>query len=105
MMKKKVKSKFFDDLREAVADAIAYERGENLNLRVTSLPGKPRPIRPLEIRQLREKLNASQPLFAKYLGVSAKAVQSWEQGTRRPRNSALRLLLIAKKQPKVLLIA
>jgi DNA-binding transcriptional regulator YiaG len=35
---------------------------------------------------------------------SPNAVRSWEQGTRRPRQAALKLLMIAKKNPKALLV-
>ena len=58
-----------------------------------------------EIRALRSSMNASQSLFATYLNVSPNAVRSWEQGTRRPRQAALKLLTIAKKNPKALLVA
>jgi hypothetical protein len=43
-------------------------------------------------RQIRQTLNANQSLFATYLNVCPKAVRSWEQGTRRPRQAALKLL-------------
>jgi putative transcriptional regulator len=95
----------FDDMREALHDAAAYERSEAVNLRVTKVPPRPRQISAREIRRIRRALNASQPLFASYLNVSPNAVRSWEQGARRPRNAALKLLMIAKKNPKVLLVA
>jgi DNA-binding transcriptional regulator YiaG len=44
-------------------------------------------------------------VFAQYLNVSANAVRSWEQGTRKPQQAALKLLVIAKKNPKALLTA
>jgi DNA-binding transcriptional regulator YiaG len=44
------------------------------------------------IRGIRESFGESQPKFAERLGVSAKAIQSWEQGWRKPSNTALRLL-------------
>ncbi len=102
-MKKKIKMNIFDDMREALQDAASYERGEALNLRVTRIPARPRPISAKEIRNIRQTLNASQALFATFLNVSPNAVRSWEQGTRRPRQAALKLLLIAKKNPKALL--
>jgi len=102
---KKVKVKIFKELREALAEARAYERGEAVNLRVTEFPPAPKPMRPSEIREIRESLDASQALFAHYLNVSANAVRSWEQGVRRPRNATLKLLAIAKKQPRILLEA
>jgi len=93
----------FDDLRQSLADAQAYERGEEVDLRVMEIAAPPKPMKPNEIRRVRESLHASQAAFAHFLCVSPKAVQSWEQGIRRPRNTALRLLDIAKKNPKLLL--
>jgi putative transcriptional regulator len=104
-MAKKIKVNIFDDMREALWDAAAYERGEAVNLRVTPIPSRPKKISPREIRRIRQALKASQPLFARYLNVSTNAVRSWEQGTRRPRQAALKLLMIAKKNPKALLVA
>ncbi len=102
-MARKIKVNVYDDLRQALADAQAYERGESLDLRVTKIPSPPKPLKPAEIRQIRESVHASQAVFARFLCVSAKAVQSWEQGVRRPRSTALRLLSIAKKNPRILL--
>jgi DNA-binding transcriptional regulator YiaG len=102
-MARKVNRNFYEGLREALADARSYERGAKPDLRVAEFPAPPKPIRPREIRRIRHTLHASQAAFARFLCVSPKAVQSWEQGTRRPRNTALRLLAIAKGNPQVLL--
>lgn len=104
-MAKSVKVNIFDDMKEAMQGALAYERGEVVNLRVTRIPVRPKQLSAKEIRHIRRTLNASQALFANYLNVSANAVRSWEQGTRRPRQAALKLLVIAKKNPKALLVA
>lgn len=104
-MPKKSKVNIFDDLREALRDAAAYERGEPVNLRVTNVPARPKQISAKEIRRIRLALNASQTIFATYLNVSPNAVRSWEQGLRRPQQAALKLLMIAKKNPKALLVA
>ena len=104
-MAKKIKVNIFDDMKAALKDAAAYERGEPVNLRVTRIPSRPKPISAKEVRQIRQTLNASQSLFATYLNVSPNAVRSWEQGTRRPRQAALKLLAIARKNPKALLVA
>ena len=37
---------------------------------------------PDEVRGLRERLNASQAVFANFLGVSASAVRAWERSAR-----------------------
>jgi len=104
-MAKKIKVNIFKDMREALHDAAAYERGEVVSLRAARVPARPRRISPREIRRIRQALNPSQPLFASYLNVSPNAVRSWEQGTRRPRQAALKLLTIARKSPKALLVA
>jgi putative transcriptional regulator len=104
-MARKIKVNIFDEMKEALQDAAAYERGKSVNLRVTRIPTRPKPISPKEVRHIRHALNASQALFATFLNVSPNAVRSWEQGTRRPRQAALKLLVIAKKNPKALLLA
>ncbi len=104
-MAKKIKVNIFDDMKEALGGVARYERGEAVNLRITRIPSRPKEISPREIRRIRRALKASQPLFAMYLNVSTNAVRSWEQGTRRPRQAALKLLVIARKNPKALLVA
>jgi putative transcriptional regulator len=104
-MAQEIKVNIFEELKEALQDAAAYECGEPVNLRVTRIPARPKPLSPKEVRRIRRSLKASQALFATYLNVSANAVRSWEQGTRRPRQAALKLLTIAKKNPKALLVA
>jgi DNA-binding transcriptional regulator YiaG len=76
---------------------------KTLDLRTVEIPPRPKPLKPAEIRSLRESLNASQALFARLLNVSSNAVESWEQGIRQPRQATLKLLYIARKSPSVLL--
>jgi len=102
-MARKVSGRLYKGLREALADANGYERGRRVDLRVTEIPGPPQQMKPDEIRRIRERLHASQAKFAQFLCVSPKAVQSWEQGTRRPQRTALRLLALVKENPRVLL--
>jgi len=97
------KVRVFHDLQESLATALAFEKGQAVDLRVTEVLPKPKPLKPTDIRSIRQSLHASQGLFAAFLNVSPKAVQSWEQGLRKPQSAALRLLTIAKKNPKVLL--
>ena len=101
MAKKRVK--IFRELQDSLRDALAYERGEQVNLRVTELPPPPQRFRPRDIREIRQALNASQVLFALYLNVSPNTIRSWEQGTRRPQGADLKLLAIARKNPQALL--
>lgn len=104
-MRRKRKIDTYDALREGLRDAIAFERGPKVDLRVSELPRPPKPLSPGEVREIRKSLNASQAAFAQFLCVSIKAVQSWEQGARSPQRTALRLLRIARRNPKILLLA
>lgn len=102
-MPKRKKVKLFEDLKASLGEALRYEQGHGVNLRVSELPPPPRRFTPAEIRQIRRSLNASQVIFARFLNVSANTVESWEQGARRPRHAALKLLNLARKNPQVLL--
>jgi len=99
-MGKKDKKK--DKKKESHKHAAKPTKG-GLDLRKAELPGRPKPMKPSDIRALRESLNASQALLARLLNVSSNAVESWEQGIREPRQATLKLLHIAKKNPGVLL--
>jgi putative transcriptional regulator len=84
-------------------EAPAAKTKSSLDLRSVELPPRPKPLKPTDIRILRENLNASQALLARLLNVSSNAVESWEQGIREPRQATLKLLHIAKRNPNVLL--
>jgi len=95
----------FAELKAAMEDAIAFERGERRKLKVTRIqaPRRPKAMSPKDISRIREKLNCSQAVFAMMLNISPKTVQAWEQGSREPGDAALKLLTIAKNHPEVLL--
>jgi putative transcriptional regulator len=50
-----------------------------------------------EIKQIREHVHVSQPVFARYLNTSESTVQKWETGQKRPSGMALRLLRVVEK--------
>ncbi len=104
-MAKRKKVKVFEDLKASLRDSLRYEKGRRVNLRVSALPPPPKRFTPAQIRQIRLSLNASQVIFARFLNVSPNTVESWEQGARRPRHAALKLLNLARKNPQVLLQA
>lgn len=101
-MAKRKKVKIFRQLKESLTEALAYERGQSVDLRVVELSPPPKRITPREIKGIRRSLNASQASFAKLLNVSPNAVESWEQGVRHPQNATLKLLAIARKHPELL---
>lgn len=98
------KLKLFGELKESLQDAVAYERGKRNGLRVSELPPPPKPLNAREIRAIRQAFNVSQAVFARIINVSLNAVESWEQGVRRPREATLKLLAIANKHPEILLV-
>jgi putative transcriptional regulator len=55
------------------------------------------------VSDIRQKTGLSQSKFAALLGVSVRTLQDWEQGRRMPSGAARTLLLIAHKNPRVLL--
>jgi len=67
------------------------KRGEHG--RVTAVPS---------ISAVREKTGLSQANFARLLGVSVRTLQEWEQGRRAPSGAARTLLMIAARNPRVL---
>ncbi len=97
------KVRIFPQLKEALEEAIAFEQGRSVGLRVTQMPPPPKDLRPKEIRAIRKSLGMSQAQFARLINVSSNTVESWEQGARRPREATLKLLTIAKRQPEALL--
>lgn len=97
--------KLFADLKQSLKEAAEHARGGRRDLRTTTLPRPPQKMQSADIVALREQMNASQAVFAHYLNVSVKTVQSWEQGIGRPSGAALKLLSIAKKNPTMLIEA
>jgi putative transcriptional regulator len=99
------KNEFFEELKAGLGAAIEHAEGKRKDLRTTTLPRPPKELTAKEIANLRSRLNVSQAVFARYLNISTKTVQSWEQGHGRPSGASLKLLSIAKKNPKILLDA
>jgi len=89
----------FADLKEAMEGALAFERGERRDVKVTRIqaPRPPKAMSPEDIARIRQKLNCSQVVFAMMPNISPKTVQAWEQGSREPGDAALKLLSVAKK--------
>ena len=97
-----------DDLIQALTDVRDHLGGRRkITMRTTTLALPPRVegIRPHQVRAIRRKLNVSQKVFAQLLNVPVVTEASWEVGRRNPSGAALRLLQIAKKEPRVLLTA
>ena len=72
----------------------ALKRGEPLSQ--TYRPSMPRPpiLTKRGVVKIRMGFGFTQNEFSKLMMVSPKTIQSWEQGTRRPSGTALRILQI-----------
>ena len=55
------------------------------------------------VATIRERTGLSQAKFASLLGVSVPTLQEWEQGRRAPSGAARTLLMVAARNPRVLL--
>src|ERR1017187_8489879 len=56
-----------------------------------------RPLKPAEIRAIRERERVSQTVFANYLNVTSSLVSKWERGEKRPSGASLKLLSLVEK--------
>lgn len=85
--------KLFKQLTKSISEAGKISRKEiksNRKFRSKNIDAK-------DIR-LKNKLTQSE--FAMMIGVSARTLQNWEQGHRKPEGPALALLTIFKNDPK-----
>jgi putative transcriptional regulator len=57
----------------------------------------PPPLKPKEIKKLRERFKVSQPVFARYLNTSESTIEKWETGAKQPSGMALKLLSVVEK--------
>jgi len=89
-----MKKDLFEDLVKSIKEAGAIHRGE-----ITA--SRRFVFQPDDVRQIREKLQASQSEFARMIGVSVATLQNWEQGRRQPVGPARALLVVASKAPQV----
>lgn len=80
------------------------ERGESVAERFTcrkvTLDLEPTSYDAEMIKSTRKLLGVSQPLFAKFLGVSVKTVRAWEQGVQEPNEMACRFLDEIRADPE-----
>ena len=102
------KDSFATRLLRSASQAVAVSKGEMKPSRTFTVPMTTRtaphiPDAPeftsKEIASIRERIGASQPVFAKYLGVSVSTIRTWEQGDKVPTGSARRLLQFAHSEP------
>lgn len=87
-------STLFDDLKQGLEEAIAYEKGQGTARVKTYMISPVREYSNIEIREIRMKAGMTQSVFASYMGVSKKTVEAWEGGRTHPTGPVFRLLEI-----------
>ncbi len=55
-----------------------------------------------QIKEIREKLQLSQAVFARLLNVSPSSIRQWEQGKRQPTGATQVLLDLLRRSPDIL---
>ena len=85
-------SSLFDDLKEGLEEAIAYEKGTGKAKEKTYMILPVKEYNGKEIRDVRMKAGMTQSVFASYMGVSIKTVEAWEGGRTHPTCPVFRLL-------------
>lgn len=93
-----MKAAAFEELMTSVRQTGRIRRGTRKPSRVTA-------FRPTDVRAVRDKLGASQPEFARLIGVSVATLRNWEQGRRSPDGPALALLRVTAQNPKAVVAA
>jgi len=108
-MKTQKRTTFGGRLLESAREAVRIERGEAEPARVTRYTAAATQVEPPpqyvpdRIKEIRDHMALSQPVFAAALNVSPETVRAWEQGKREPDGPTLRLLEVAEHHPEVLL--
>jgi putative transcriptional regulator len=101
-MAKTKKPRLFDELAQAFDELDQWKQGK-ITLKTYTIESKPAPeVTPEIIRDTREKLNLSRPVFAHELHVSPRTLEKWEQGRTKPNDQAATLILMVRKFPDTL---
>lgn len=88
----------FEELLESVRQGGAILRGDQQPARTFEFSDD-------DVKQLRERMQLSQPRFAAMLGISVGTLRNWEQGRRKPEGPARALLRVAAVHPEAVLDA
>lgn len=90
-----------DLLTEAIDNGYRFMKGKK-RLRVTEIEiPEAESLPPNNVSMIRQTLNMPVETFAEALNVSSETVRRWEEGSQRPRGTAVRLLQVIQEDPKL----
>ena len=94
-----MKRNLFEELSEGF-QALKDERQGKVTLKQhhVEMPAAPE-ITSAELVKLRESLNLSQAVFARYLRINKRTLENWEQGRAKPNAQAAVLIKLVEKYP------
>lgn len=93
------KRNLFAELSEGF-DALTAERGGKITLRTHEVElQEPDHVSAEELRALREHLQLSRAVFARYLRINPRTLENWEQGRAKPNAQAAVLIRLVEKYP------
>jgi putative transcriptional regulator len=94
-----MKRNVFAELTEGF-DALKSQREGKLTLRTHAVEIKPAPVvTAKELVRVREKLNLSRTVFARYLRTNERTLENWEQGRAKPNAQAALLIRLVARYP------
>ncbi len=97
---RKTKSPILDAVHETAKGLHKAGVMDQVTLREFDLACLPpvEPLKPAQIKRIRENTNVSQAVFAHLLNTSVSTVQKWEIGQKKPTGTALKLLHLVQKR-------
>ena len=98
----KKKRNIFEELVQGIEEINQHLAGK-ITLKTYTVESRPmQEVTPELIRETREKLNLSRPVFAHELHVSPRTLEKWEQGKTKPNDQAATLIMMVRKFPDTL---
>ncbi|MDA4848021.1 helix-turn-helix domain-containing protein [Hoeflea poritis] len=94
-------TKFGDDLIQAMSEALAHTRGEDVPGAVVHEID----TNNIDPRAIRDTLDLTQEQMARLFGISLSGYKKWEQGERAVPGPARQLMRVVQKEPEAALRA
>ncbi len=102
MEQMKKERNLFEELIQGIEDINQHLAGK-ITLKTYKVEQTTKPeVTPALIRDTRERLNLSRPVFAHELHVSPRTLEKWEQGLTKPNDQAATLIMLVRKYPDTL---